>query len=71
MAYLKEGIRINAICPGPTDTPLAQALHGHDHGRVGWHQPQEFIGRLWRLDRRGTSHHEKQNEQGCGRARSQ
>lgn len=22
---LKEGIRINAICPGPTDTPLAQA----------------------------------------------
>ncbi len=24
-ALLKEGIRINAICPGPTDTPLAQA----------------------------------------------
>ncbi len=24
-AFLKEGIRINAICPGPTDTPLAQA----------------------------------------------
>src|SRR5215216_6032033 len=23
--FLKEGIRINAICPGPTDTPLAQA----------------------------------------------
>ncbi len=22
---LKKGIRINAICPGPTDTPLAQA----------------------------------------------
>ena len=22
---LKEGIRLNAICPGPTDTPLAQA----------------------------------------------
>lgn len=22
---LKDGIRINAICPGPTDTPLAQA----------------------------------------------
>ncbi|MDG2305561.1 MAG: SDR family oxidoreductase [Candidatus Binatia bacterium] len=22
---LKEGIRINAVCPGPTDTPLAQA----------------------------------------------
>jgi NAD(P)-dependent dehydrogenase (short-subunit alcohol dehydrogenase family) len=22
---LKQGIRINAICPGPTDTPLAQA----------------------------------------------
>jgi NAD(P)-dependent dehydrogenase (short-subunit alcohol dehydrogenase family) len=25
MAFLKRGIRINAICPGPTDTPLAQA----------------------------------------------
>lgn len=25
MEFLKQGIRINAICPGPTDTPLAQA----------------------------------------------
>lgn len=25
MEFLKRGIRINAICPGPTDTPLAQA----------------------------------------------
>ena len=25
MPFLKEGIRINAICPGPTDTPLARA----------------------------------------------
>jgi NAD(P)-dependent dehydrogenase (short-subunit alcohol dehydrogenase family) len=25
MGFLKRGIRINAICPGPTDTPLAQA----------------------------------------------
>jgi NAD(P)-dependent dehydrogenase (short-subunit alcohol dehydrogenase family) len=25
MTFLKQGIRINAICPGPTDTPLAQA----------------------------------------------
>jgi NAD(P)-dependent dehydrogenase (short-subunit alcohol dehydrogenase family) len=24
-AFLKRGIRINALCPGPTDTPLAQA----------------------------------------------
>jgi NAD(P)-dependent dehydrogenase (short-subunit alcohol dehydrogenase family) len=24
-ALLKQGIRINAICPGPTDTPLARA----------------------------------------------
>ncbi|MFI5045740.1 MAG: SDR family oxidoreductase [Acidimicrobiia bacterium] len=23
--FLKQGVRINAICPGPTDTPLAQA----------------------------------------------
>lgn len=23
--FMKKGIRINAICPGPTDTPLAQA----------------------------------------------
>jgi NAD(P)-dependent dehydrogenase (short-subunit alcohol dehydrogenase family) len=25
MSFQKQGIRINAICPGPTDTPLAQA----------------------------------------------
>jgi NAD(P)-dependent dehydrogenase (short-subunit alcohol dehydrogenase family) len=25
MPFLQQGIRINAICPGPTDTPLAQA----------------------------------------------
>jgi NAD(P)-dependent dehydrogenase (short-subunit alcohol dehydrogenase family) len=25
MSFLKQGIRINAICPGPTDTPLARA----------------------------------------------
>jgi NAD(P)-dependent dehydrogenase (short-subunit alcohol dehydrogenase family) len=25
LAFLKRGIRVNAICPGPTDTPLAQA----------------------------------------------
>jgi NAD(P)-dependent dehydrogenase (short-subunit alcohol dehydrogenase family) len=25
LRFLKQGIRINAICPGPTDTPLAQA----------------------------------------------
>ena len=25
MGLLTQGIRINAICPGPTDTPLAQA----------------------------------------------
>src|SRR4051812_396951 len=25
IGLLKQGIRINAICPGPTDTPLAQA----------------------------------------------
>ncbi len=25
MPMLKRGVRINAICPGPTDTPLAQA----------------------------------------------
>jgi NAD(P)-dependent dehydrogenase (short-subunit alcohol dehydrogenase family) len=25
LGLLKQGIRINAICPGPTDTPLAQA----------------------------------------------
>jgi NAD(P)-dependent dehydrogenase (short-subunit alcohol dehydrogenase family) len=25
LPFLQQGIRINAICPGPTDTPLAQA----------------------------------------------
>jgi NAD(P)-dependent dehydrogenase (short-subunit alcohol dehydrogenase family) len=25
MSFLEQGVRVNAICPGPTDTPLAQA----------------------------------------------
>ena len=25
LSFLERGIRINAICPGPTDTPLARA----------------------------------------------
>lgn len=25
LAFLKRGVRVNAICPGPTDTPLARA----------------------------------------------
>ncbi len=28
ITFLKLGIRINAICPGPTDTPLARANAG-------------------------------------------
>jgi NAD(P)-dependent dehydrogenase (short-subunit alcohol dehydrogenase family) len=25
LEWLKQGVRINAVCPGPTDTPLARA----------------------------------------------
>ena len=29
MGFLKQGIRINAICPGPTDTPLRPGQRRH------------------------------------------
>lgn len=48
---LKQGVRINAICPGPTDTPLARANADlwltfaqdyRDATGVGVHQPEQM-----------------------------
>ncbi|WP_372088389.1 SDR family NAD(P)-dependent oxidoreductase (plasmid) [Tistrella mobilis] len=31
--YAPDGIRVNAICPGPVDSPMLRALTGGEHGR--------------------------------------
>ena len=49
--FLKKGVRINAICPGPTDTPLARAnadlwlSFGQDYREatgIQVHQPEQM-----------------------------
>jgi NAD(P)-dependent dehydrogenase (short-subunit alcohol dehydrogenase family) len=49
--FLKKSVRINAICPGPTDTPLARAnadlwlSFGEDYRQqagIGVHQPEQM-----------------------------
>ncbi|MGI8336938.1 SDR family oxidoreductase [Actinomadura scrupuli] len=49
--FMSEGIRINAICPGPTDTPLAQANADlwlafaqdyRDATGIGYHTPEQM-----------------------------
>ena len=36
--FAREGIRVNALCPGPVNTPLLQELFAKDpeRGRAGW-----------------------------------
>ncbi len=33
--FAREGIRVNALCPGPINTPLLQALYAADPERAG------------------------------------
>jgi NAD(P)-dependent dehydrogenase (short-subunit alcohol dehydrogenase family) len=49
--FLTQGVRINAICPGPTDTPLAQANADlwlsfgeqyRDATGIGYHRPEQM-----------------------------
>jgi NAD(P)-dependent dehydrogenase (short-subunit alcohol dehydrogenase family) len=49
--FMARGVRINAICPGPTDTPLAQANADlwltfakdyRDATRIGHHTPEQM-----------------------------
>jgi len=49
--FLKKGVRVNAICPGPTDTPLARAnadlwlSFGEDYRQatgIQVHQPEQM-----------------------------
>jgi NAD(P)-dependent dehydrogenase (short-subunit alcohol dehydrogenase family) len=35
MEFSRHGIRVNAICPGPIDTPMTQELHGRLNARDG------------------------------------
>jgi NAD(P)-dependent dehydrogenase (short-subunit alcohol dehydrogenase family) len=53
--FLKKGVRINAICPGPTDTPLARAnadlwlSFGEDYREatgIQVHQPEQMANAM-------------------------
>jgi meso-butanediol dehydrogenase/(S,S)-butanediol dehydrogenase/diacetyl reductase len=36
--HAREGIRCNAVCPGPVDTPILSGVSGIPHVREAWHK---------------------------------
>src|SRR5438270_877761 len=46
LEYATRGIRINAVCPGAIDTPMAQSLTGGDPKVLAELVKDEPIGRL-------------------------
>lgn len=62
--FLQQGVRINAICPGPTDTPLARAnadlwlTFGQDYRDAtdtGLHQPDDMGNAMVLLNSRAAA----------------
>jgi NAD(P)-dependent dehydrogenase (short-subunit alcohol dehydrogenase family) len=48
IAYVKQGVRVNAVCPGSTRTPLLEGFMGGDPGMESAMANSAPIGRLAR-----------------------
>jgi NAD(P)-dependent dehydrogenase (short-subunit alcohol dehydrogenase family) len=48
--FAREGIRVNALCPGPIDTPLLQELFAKDPERAARRMVHIPMGRFGRAD---------------------
>ena len=44
--FAREGVRVNALCPGPVETPLLLAIYGDDPGAFARRQVHWPTGRL-------------------------
>jgi NAD(P)-dependent dehydrogenase (short-subunit alcohol dehydrogenase family) len=48
--FARRGVRVNALCPGPVDTPLLQELYANDPEQAGRRLVHVPIGRFARVD---------------------
>ena len=48
--FARRGVRVNALCPGPVDTPLLQELYANDPEQAGRRLVHVPIGRFARAD---------------------
>lgn len=46
LRYKETGVRVNAVCPGPTDTPMLQAAYGNSAARISEAGNVNPLGRI-------------------------
>jgi NAD(P)-dependent dehydrogenase (short-subunit alcohol dehydrogenase family) len=46
LQYAREGVRINAVCPGPVDTPLLQAYFANREEMIAYYAEHNPMGRI-------------------------
>ncbi|MBC7813035.1 MAG: SDR family oxidoreductase, partial [Burkholderiales bacterium] len=45
LAFAKNGINVNAVCPGIVDTPMTRGIH-EERARIAGITPEESFGKL-------------------------
>ncbi len=48
--FARQGVRVNALCPGPVDTPLLRELYANDHAAAARRLVHVPMGRFARVE---------------------